>query len=58
MPIDPFAALNAMLRAEAVRSTPPPRREPSTREMPAHETPGAGPAEPEKAAVRGPASED
>ncbi|WP_329123122.1 hypothetical protein [Streptomyces sp. NBC_01465] len=28
MPIDPFAALNAMLRAEAARFTPPPRTGP------------------------------
>ncbi|MCX5196131.1 hypothetical protein OOK31_19895 [Streptomyces sp. NBC_00249] len=26
MPIDPYAALNAMLRAEAARFTPPARR--------------------------------
>ncbi|MEU6893066.1 hypothetical protein ABZ934_14940 [Streptomyces sp. NPDC046557] len=30
MPIDPYAALNAMLRAEAARSTPPPARHPET----------------------------
>ncbi|MGW7103045.1 hypothetical protein [Streptomyces sp. NPDC054883] len=28
MPIDPYAALNAMIRAEALRSTPPPARRP------------------------------
>ncbi|MGW1769698.1 hypothetical protein ACWCQL_37340 [Streptomyces sp. NPDC002073] len=31
MPIDPFAALNAMLRAEAARSTPQPPSAPATR---------------------------
>ncbi|MGI5444316.1 hypothetical protein ACQEVM_00930 [Streptomyces sp. CA-243310] len=50
MPIDPYAALNAMLRAEASRFTPPARRpeqpeqpepEPSTRP----EAPAARPAE-------------
>ncbi|MFI5829606.1 hypothetical protein ACIA6C_20575 [Streptomyces sp. NPDC051578] len=30
MPIDPYAALNAMLRAEVARSTPPPARRPET----------------------------
>ncbi|MFF1557908.1 hypothetical protein [Streptomyces sp. NPDC058279] len=30
MSIDPYAALNAMLRAEAARSTPPPARHPET----------------------------
>ncbi|MFJ6720901.1 MULTISPECIES: hypothetical protein [unclassified Streptomyces] len=30
MPIDPYAALNAMLRAEAARSTPPSTRRPES----------------------------
>ncbi|MEW2412468.1 hypothetical protein AB0953_01870 [Streptomyces sp. NPDC046866] len=54
MPIDPFAALNAMLRAEAARFTPPPRpaREPSAPEIPVQEALSARPAEPGAAAVR------
>ncbi|MCX4692317.1 hypothetical protein [Streptomyces sp. NBC_01408] len=36
MPIDPYAALNAMLRAEAARFTPPVRQaEPATAKTPA-----------------------
>ncbi|MET9963097.1 hypothetical protein ABZ128_29200 [Streptomyces sp. NPDC006326] len=45
MPIDPYAALNAMLRAEAVRSTPPTARQPDPEE--------AAPAADTAAAVRG-----
>ncbi len=43
MPIDPYAALNAMLRAEAARFAPPPR--------PSRETPAAPPSEPEEGTV-------
>ncbi|MFE9842374.1 hypothetical protein [Streptomyces goshikiensis] len=37
MPIDPYAALNAMIRAEAARFAPPVR----TAEAPASSSPGA-----------------
>ncbi|MFJ4314658.1 hypothetical protein ACIP46_05175 [Streptomyces lavendulae] len=40
MPIDPYAALNAMLRAEAARCAPPVRRAP---ERPASAPQPAGP---------------
>ncbi|MFC9293085.1 hypothetical protein ACFTWH_01210 [Streptomyces sp. NPDC057011] len=57
MPIDPYAALNAMLRAEAARFTPPVRRP-----DPAEAAESAGSAastasecEPEKAARPAPA---
>ena len=40
MPIDPYAALNAMLRAEAARFSPPPKPvEPSGEPAPAAEPP-------------------
>ncbi|MEU9413787.1 hypothetical protein [Streptomyces sp. NPDC051000] len=47
MPIDPYAALNAMLRAEASRFTPPARRpEKPESEPAAHpEAPAARPAD-------------
>ncbi|MFD9378883.1 hypothetical protein ACFWBH_25675 [Streptomyces sp. NPDC059999] len=47
MPIDPYAALNAMLRAEASRFTPPARRPEQAEPEPAArpEAPAARPAE-------------
>ncbi|MFD7629390.1 hypothetical protein ACFV7Q_25755 [Streptomyces sp. NPDC059851] len=42
MPIDPYAALNAMIRAEVTRFTPPPRTKPEPKPA----------SEPEEAAVR------
>ncbi|MEU9372501.1 hypothetical protein AB0D94_01760 [Streptomyces sp. NPDC048255] len=51
MPIDPYAALNAMLRAEAARFTPPVRqaepaadRTPATAESDSEPQPAAEPA--------------
>lgn len=38
MPIDPYAALNAMLRAEAPRSTPPSTRRPDESENTGRDT--------------------
>ncbi|WP_438312780.1 hypothetical protein ACSHWO_16665 [Streptomyces sp. HUAS TT3] len=37
MPIDPYAALNAMIRAEVTRSTPPPRTKPKPAAAPSPE---------------------
>ncbi|GAA3379514.1 hypothetical protein [Streptomyces racemochromogenes] len=52
MPIDPYAALNAMLRAEAARFSPPARKEAQDRPRadltPADRTP-ADPAVPQPA---------
>ncbi|MEU7063946.1 hypothetical protein ACIGQE_13530 [Streptomyces sp. NPDC053429] len=48
MPIDPYAALNAMLRAEVARSTPPPPvRRPETEDT---DRPGNPPGRPAEAA--------
>ncbi|MFI5615957.1 hypothetical protein [Streptomyces sp. NPDC051567] len=46
MPIDPYAALNAMLRAEAARFTPPARKAepPAPKTPPAETDPETGPA--------------
>ncbi|WP_329196504.1 MULTISPECIES: hypothetical protein [unclassified Streptomyces] len=45
MPIDPFAALNAMLRAEVARSTPPPARRPESEDTDCSGNPPGRPAE-------------
>ncbi|MFD0269172.1 hypothetical protein ACFVGY_21765 [Streptomyces sp. NPDC127106] len=45
MPIDPYAALNAMIRAEVTRFTPPPRTKPEQAQPQA--------PEPEETAARG-----
>lgn len=52
MPIDPYLALNAMLRAEAARFSPPPRQlhpaepeAPKAGEAPAAPLPGEGTGE-------------
>ncbi|GHB66633.1 hypothetical protein GCM10010347_41040 [Streptomyces cirratus] len=45
MPIDPYAALNAMLRAEVARSTPAPARRPEPEDTGHRENPPGRPAE-------------
>lgn len=43
MPIDPYAALNAMIRAEAVRFSPASRKDRPAPQAPAAETAPEGP---------------
>ncbi|MFJ9791032.1 hypothetical protein [Streptomyces globosus] len=55
MPIDPFAALNALIRAEAARFSPPPGPAPAARRAAPEDTeaaPSATPSVPEAAAPR------
>ncbi|MFK0258358.1 hypothetical protein [Streptomyces sp. NPDC090445] len=48
MPIDPYAALNAMIRAEVTRFTPPPRTKPKPEPKPEQEQA----SEPEETAAK------
>ncbi|MEU9298927.1 hypothetical protein [Streptomyces sp. NPDC048269] len=54
MPIDPYAALNAMIRAEATRFTPPVRQaDPAAaaKTATAAESPGESESEPQRTAA-------